>query len=134
MGRAKHAALSIAVLVAVLQSGCEITTAHRLPLAYNPLRKQAEDCETECRANNLLNQQPENRRGYAGCLDSCPGATATDGSRCPDPPTTGLLCEETTRPNPSAIGAGTVAAIAVGAVIFILWSFATLADAVIPNR
>src|SRR6185369_15626715 len=117
--------LVVALAVALSQAGCAITTAHRLSLDGNPLRAKAEMFEADCHAE--LDRWPPNRLAYARCLDSCPGATAIDGGSCANQPATSdAFCEETTRPNPSGIAGGTVAAVVGGAALFLAWGALTL--------
>jgi hypothetical protein len=118
---------SVIIVLLVLVAGCATSTAHRLPLAGNPLRFEATACELRCRtrlpaptrvpsdeagplcdaANQVVDRGP-----YAACLDSCPGATAVDGAACA-PPTPGVVCEQTSRANPGAIAGGVVAVVAL---------------------
>jgi len=133
MAIGNRVAVVVAVVAAALsQAGCAITTAHRLSLDNNPLRQKAEMCEADCHAE--LDRWPPNRLAYARCLDSCPGATAIDGGSCADQPATSdAFCEETTRPNPSSIAAGTIAAVVVGAALFLAWGALTLLDDVFSS-
>lgn len=129
------------VAASIACGGCVTGTAHRLPLAGNPLREQAMACEADCRSHLKVSSShgkyresltetesrpPPDRSAYAVCLDGCPGATAVDGASCPDLPTTDVICEKTYKANPGGIAGGAVAVSAVGALVVVLAAIATL--------
>lgn len=132
-------------MVALLMSaGCVTGTAHRLPLAGNPLAQQAVSCEAACRrqlkpvsTQKCVDDPPlygdcspggePDRSGYAACLDNCPGAMVTDGASCPDPPIPGLICEKTYKANPGGIAGGVAATAGIGLTIAVIASVAALA-------
>jgi hypothetical protein len=114
------------IAVVFAATGCATGTAHRLPLAGNPLGDQARACESACRrlirpvsapttCGNVFSCDegrplaPPDDGDYGRCLDSCPGATAVDGASCPDPPEEGVVCVKTYRANAAGIAAGSVA-------------------------
>jgi hypothetical protein len=120
----------IAVLMlAVASLACMTITAHRLPLSGNPLRAEAEACERRCRSllvetsacgpGTTLETSCDataryvDREPYAVCLDSCPGASAVDGTSCPASAGPGVLCEETSKANSGGIAGGVVATIGI---------------------
>jgi hypothetical protein len=133
--------LRIALLVAAItaHAGCSTVTAHRLPIASNPLREEASRCEVSCRrfirpgsaplscadsygCNQARPARPDQSE-YGRCLDSCPGATAIDGDSCPDVPEEGVVCVKTSKPSVGtivgvsvAIGYVVVGTIVVGAL------------------
>jgi hypothetical protein len=133
----------LGVLIAVLAagSGCTTGTAHRLPLAGNPLRAQASACEAACRRqlrsagapcrDTIACEEdrpaaPPDESSYARCLDSCPGATAIDGASCQVPPEEGVICVETSRANPGGIAGGTVAVASGVTVVLVIAAIASL--------
>ena len=116
------------LIVALAGSGCVTSTAHKLPLAGNPLREYAVACEAAC--NHLLPPAPpppapchdiftcdEDRgprvdaRAYAQCIDACPGVRVIDDDACPNPPIDGLVCVSTEKANPGGIAGGVVAGV-----------------------
>jgi len=115
------------IVVATLGGGCATGTAHRLPIASNPLRGEASHCEVACRSlirparpvacsesfscNEARAPGPPDDSDYARCLDGCPGATAIDGASCPDPPEEGVVCVKTYKANVGGIVGGTAAAL-----------------------
>ena len=125
--------LSFASLMVVVTvgGGCATGTAHRLPIASNPLRREASHCEVACRSlirpatsvacsesfscNEARPPAPPDESEYARCLDGCPGATAIDGASCPDPAEEGVVCVKTYKANVGGIVGGT-AAVVGGAV------------------
>jgi len=144
--------LRLASLIAVitLGTGCATGTAHRLPIASNPLRAQARHCEAACRSllrpakpvscseSFSCNETPPptapDESEYARCLDGCPGATAIDGASCPDPPEEGVVCVKTYKANVGGIVGGTAAVVggatAVAAIALVVslpaWVFLVL--------
>lgn len=122
----------IAFLVAAVtaQVGCSTVTAHRLPIASNPLRKEASRCEVSCRrfihpgpaplscadsyGCNESRSAPPDKSEYGRCLNSCPGATAIDGGSCPEVPEEGVVCVKTSRPN---VGTIVGVSVAIGYVV-----------------
>jgi hypothetical protein len=134
-----HSAIALGTLL-LFSQGCVTGTAHMLPVAGNPLRAQAEACELAChqklgpptstacvgamRASDDCSQTSQDRDSYARCLDSCPGARAIDGNSCPDPPLPGGICEMTSRANVGGMIGGTVAVVAVLALVLLLHAVA----------
>ena len=130
-------------MLALASGACSTTTAHRLPLSSNPLRAEAEACERRCRSllvpvsacwpGTTLESPCDStaryvdREPYAVCLDSCPGASAVDGTSCPASAGAGVLCEETSKANPGGVAGGVVAA--VGIVLGLLVASAALSFA-----
>ena len=131
----------------LISAGCVTGTAHRLPLAGNPLAQQAASCEATCRlklepvstqkclsysgsynpADDNCSFHPEpDRSAYAACLDNCPGAMVTDGASCPDPPIPGMICEKTYKANPGGIAGGVAATAGIGLTIVVVASVAAL--------
>jgi hypothetical protein len=121
-------------IVLLFGAGCVTSTAHMLPVAGNSLPQQAEACELACHSllvpppaspncgsmvapGTSCEPPPPDRSAYARCLDGCPGARAVDGSSCPDPPRTGLVCAETHRRNTVGIIGG---AVALGAAVLLV--------------
>jgi hypothetical protein len=117
-------------LVAFAASGCATGTAHRLPIVGAAPADEAAPCELRRRAklppkpapcppSEVLDESarpcaPEgDRTPYVLCLDQCPGATTTDGDSCPEPPTRGVVCEKTYKPNVAGIVAGTIVGVLV---------------------
>jgi len=134
--------MTVAVVV-VASLGCVTSTAHRLPIASNPLRAEAETCEQRCRsllvpvsvcgagmdletpcdpAARYVDRDP-----YAQCLDSCPGATAVDGASCPRPPAAGVVCEETRKANAGGVAGGAIAAVAIVVSIILVSAVSSVA-------
>src|SRR5579862_962012 len=127
-------AMLVMAMAAVATGGCVTSTAHRLPLVNNPARAEALACEARCRAllvappmactredteleGRCVKDESVDRDPYAKCLDGCPGATAIDGDRCPEPPQPGVVCEGTVKANPGGIVGGAVGVVAVVAVM-----------------
>jgi hypothetical protein len=133
----------LALLVLAAGLGCSTTTAHRLPLASNPLRDEAETCERHCRSllvpvsvcgpGEAVETPCDSaaryvdRDRYAACLDSCPGATAVDGASCPAPPAPGAVCEETRKANAGGIAGGVIAAAAIVISIVLVSAISSVA-------
>jgi hypothetical protein len=129
------------LMVALAGSGCVTSTAHKLPLAENPLREHAVACEAAC--HHLLPPAPpplapchdiftcdEDRgprvdaRAYARCIDACPGVRVIDDDACPDPPIDGLVCVSTEKANLGGIAGGVVAGVSALLVVSALLAFA----------
>jgi hypothetical protein len=125
----------VAWVFVVAAAGCLTTTAHRLPIASNPLRPEAETCEQSCRSLLVVTARacgtgmdPKrwcdpsvpyvDRDPYAACLDTCPGATADEGQSCPQPPAPGVVCAETHKASRGALAAGVLAAITMVILVF----------------
>ena len=129
--------IAVTLALSVGAAGCVTTTAHSLLLTGNPLRDQAIACEQSCQKLRAPVQAPcdqmtghvgctvpraGSEQDYASCLDNCPGARATDGSSCPDPPESGVICVETSRANAGAIAGGVGATAGLVLIIVILSS------------
>jgi hypothetical protein len=133
----------VALIVVAAAAGCSTTTAHRLPIASNPLRAEAETCERRCRS--LLvparvcgpgmdletpcdpSARYVDRAPYAACLDACPGATAIDGQSCPEAPAPGVVCEETRKANAGGIAGGAIAAVTIVLSIVVISALSSVA-------
>jgi hypothetical protein len=128
------------LIVALAGAGCVTSTAHKLPLAGNPLRDYAVACEAAC--HHLLPPAPPpapchdnvftcddrgrrvDARAYAQCIDACPGVRVLDDDACPNPPIDGLVCVSTDKANVGGIAGGVVAVVSALLVAGTLMAFA----------
>ena len=144
--RMPHQVLAVATLTAFLATAsCTITTAHKVALAGNPLRKEAIACEVGCRPYLPAAQPAVNCRRsadsmweycppvqepdlgpYAACLDHCPGATSIQGDTCPDPPHPDLICATTSRADKAMVALGVGGMVIVVAVALVLETLPSL--------
>lgn len=108
--------LALSLCVSLTAAACSTTTAHRVPLAGNPLEEDAAACVEECRLQRT-------RAAYAACLDDCPGATAIAGRRCAPEPVAAAVCVETSETDGRAtalgVGMGAVGLTLAGTLAFV---------------